>query len=157
MEPPSSSSCTKADDPAELRRRPLHVNVAREKLELEDLSLTCRRDRYCVMCVRAFCSHCCAPHHVLPLGYHIVVPIDAATGKPVVPDHYPGRWRQEPITDFAVGLISSAGDYAEALPRDGYCIYCLRAFSTASCPHHQHCCPPGCFVRIVERDGRRCG
>ncbi|KAF0919507.1 hypothetical protein E2562_029626 [Oryza meyeriana var. granulata] len=127
----------------------LHVDVAKRKLQLEDLSQTCRRDRYSVMCVRAFCSHCCDPYHVLPLGFHIVIPID----DPVVPEHYPG-WRLEPITDFVVDLINTE-DYATALPRDAYCLFCFKAFSTSVCPHHLYRCTD-CVLRIAERDGRHC-
>ena len=73
---------------AQLRKYYILSKSGREKdmasspLEFEDLSQTCRRDRFCQLCVRAFCSHCCPHHHRGPS--HAVIPVDIdAAGPPV--------------------------------------------------------------------------
>lgn len=105
--------------------------VVEEELESADLSRTCRRDRYCTMCTRAFCSHCCGFHHAR-IGFHDVVPIalDGA-GRPSLPTHYPGS--TDPIPAFIADRMAAA-DYATPLAIDTYCRvpFCERA-----CHHHR--------------------
>ncbi|CAN6286592.1 unnamed protein product [Urochloa humidicola] len=134
---------------------------AEEALEVADLSRSCRRDSYCTPCARAFCSHCCGRHHVT--GFHDVIriPLDAATGRPVIPTHYdePAGLAEEPITipDFIADPMAAA-DYTTPLAVDAYCLDCTAAFCSSSCGHHRR---GGCAtLRVEERGGRhyvRCG
>uniref|UniRef100_A0A0D9UYP0 Uncharacterized protein n=1 Tax=Leersia perrieri TaxID=77586 RepID=A0A0D9UYP0_9ORYZ len=162
-----SCHCRKADDDVEDRqpRRPFqpwplhaaHFNLAKRKLELEDLSHACRRDSFCFMCVHAFCSHCCRAHHGLPLYYHVVIPInvDASTGKPIVPEQSPGWCPDKPSLEFVANLVNKE-DYSTNLPRNAYCMRCCKAFPTALCHHHEYKCGTDAILRIAERDGQHC-
>ncbi|OEL35044.1 hypothetical protein BAE44_0003943 [Dichanthelium oligosanthes] len=124
-----------------------------EEPEREDLSETCRLDRYCAMCVRAFCSHCCAGHHSSP-GCHDVIPVGRdAAGQPCFPTHYPGSTR--PIPDFIADRMGTA-DYVTPLARDAYCLNCMAAFCSSACHHHHRDCGRDLILRVEERGGRPC-
>ncbi|KAM0845749.1 hypothetical protein ACQ4PT_056154 [Festuca glaucescens] len=129
--------------------------MASSPLEFEDLSQTCRRDRYCQLCFRAFCSHCCSHHTRVPS--HSVIPVDIDAGGKLVfsttwefgnsPES--SRLRHDVISAIA------AEDYATRLPRDLYCMICKKIFCSGACLHHGHE-GPGPVLCIVERDGRYC-
>jgi hypothetical protein len=113
--------------------------VVVEELEVADLSRTCRRDRFCGMCVRAYCSHCCGDHHSLRCFDDIIpVPLDAA-GRPAFPTCYPGS--ADPIPPFVAELMA-AEDYTTPLRTDSYCLACMVAFCSGSdsCYHHRRIC-----------------
>nr|CAB3492960.1 unnamed protein product [Digitaria exilis] len=118
------------------------------------LSRTCRRDSYCAVCTKAFCSHCCGFHHSWT-GFHVVIPIalDAATGQPSLPTHYPGS--RDPIPAFIADRMAAA-DYATPLAVDAYCVACMAPFcERAACYHHRRGCGGGdAVLRLEVRGGR---
>jgi hypothetical protein len=130
------------------------MDMSSSPLEFEDLSQTCRRDRFCQVCVRAFCSHCCGSHHSHALS-HAVIPVDVdAAGRPVFSTafEFGDSSRQR---DHAVATIA-AEDYATRLPRDSYCMFCERIFCAGACPHHHDVCGPHAVLRIEEHGGAYC-
>ncbi|CAM0880829.1 unnamed protein product [Alopecurus aequalis] len=125
--------------------------MASSALEFEDLSQTCRRDRFCQHCARAFCSHCCGSHHHSHGLSHAVIPVDIdAAGRPVFSPAFE-------FVDLRDGAIAAAAaDYATRLPRDSYCMFCERIFCAGACPHHHDVCGPHAVLRIEEHGGRQC-
>ncbi|KAL6633730.1 hypothetical protein ACP70R_026401 [Stipagrostis hirtigluma subsp. patula] len=122
MEPTCRPSMEQDVEPLPMRR--LGVEA--------DLSRRCRRDSYCVRCLRAFCSHCCRWHHA-NTGFHAVIPIAVdGDGHAIVPRCYPGS--TQPIQDNIAALIA-AEDYATPLPADAYCFNCMVPFCSAACHH----------------------
>ncbi|KAL6633733.1 hypothetical protein ACP70R_026404 [Stipagrostis hirtigluma subsp. patula] len=127
--------------------------LVKRRLEVEDLSQTCRRDRYCLMCLEAFCSHCCHWHHYNP-AFHGAIPVGVdAAGEPTFTKHYPGSG--DPIQDYILDDIAGE-DYATPLARDAYCLRCMIAFCSDVCHHHHRDCGVGYILRIEERGGRHC-
>uniref|UniRef100_K3YY71 Uncharacterized protein n=1 Tax=Setaria italica TaxID=4555 RepID=K3YY71_SETIT len=89
--------------------------IASRRLGMEDdLTRTCRRDRYCGMCLQAFCSHCCHEEHwrwpcaVIPVG------VDDA-GQPTFCKRYPAP-DGDPIKGYLINFILEH-DYAARLAR----------------------------------------
>ncbi|KAM3329655.1 hypothetical protein ACQJBY_026598 [Aegilops geniculata] len=130
--------------------------MASSPLEFEDLSRTCRRDRFCQLCARAFCSHCCGYHHSGP--FHSVIPVDVdAAGRPVFSTTFEFGDSEQSLRlrDAVVGTIA-AEDYATPLPRDSYCMACRRIFCAGACSHHHDLCGPDAVLHIREHGGAYC-
>nr|TKW41033.1 hypothetical protein SEVIR_1G287200v2 [Setaria viridis] len=126
--------------------------TANMRLAVEDLSQTCRRDRYYPLCIAAFCNHCCRGHHDTRWWDDLAIPVHVdAAGQPTFPKHFPNG---NPIEDWIVKRMVEE-HYATPFKRDAYCTRCMRAFSTGLCFHHQQYCGRDFIVRrIEEHDGR---
>ncbi|XBI16806.1 hypothetical protein VPH35_058997 [Triticum aestivum] len=135
------------------------VRLGRQRLQFDKhFSETCRRDRFCLRCVAAYCSHCCGNHHFHPEWPDLrVLPIDLdAEGRPIFPARTAPAPDGHPIPPD-IAKFMRAQDYTSPLPRDAFCIHCSKSFRADVCAHHgDHARLRDCVLRIQKRGWRTC-